>query len=243
MFSSLRTALETLLAVGLQAALRMRLSESNSSRRSFLKWQSRAAHSTSVVKGQMSLRAEILSMLCQMHRPILWTRLASVHLQLDKFWHNQTTEVRAPQTLMGHQVNSGSLWLVLDHLNELAESGLRVRTTAGWVVSAPLRTRAAGGRGGPVVNGVEGRRQVEVDQDSDMLVVGRRPRPSVSVVQSPWNVPSCRPRQTGIGWRGGICYIITAWLKLAELSRWGRRRANTSVSRNLDTVRQLEIDL
>ena len=47
----------------------------------------------------------------------------------------------------------------------------------------------------PVVDGVEGRRQVEADQDSDRLVVGHREGPPV--VQSLWNVPSCIPTGTG----------------------------------------------
>jgi len=38
-------------------------------------------------------------------------------------------------------------------------------------------------------------------------------------------------------------YADWNWLKLAELSRWGRRRANTSHSRTLDTVGRLEIGL
>ena len=40
-----------------------------------------------------------------------------------------------------------------------------------------------------------------------------------------------------------LLYADWNWLKLAELSRWGRRRANTSLSRTLDTVDRLEIGL
>jgi len=47
-----------------------------------------------------------------------------------------------------------------------------------------------------VVIGVEGRRQVEADRYSNLLVVVKASS-RTSVVQSPWNVLSCM--QTGIG--------------------------------------------
>jgi len=79
----------------------------------------------------------------------------------------------------------------------------------------------------PVVDGVESRRQVEADQDNDLLVVGGREDSfsSAVFVEFPF------------------LYADWNWLKLAELSRWGRRRANTSLSRTLDTVDRLEIGL
>jgi len=81
-----------------------------------------------------------------------------------------------------------------------------------------------------VVDGVEGRQQVEADQDSDLLVVGRRE-------DSVQNLQYCSLR---------VIFFLYAdwnWLKLADPSRWGRRRANTNLSVTLDTVGRLEIGL
>jgi len=38
-------------------------------------------------------------------------------------------------------------------------------------------------------------------------------------------------------------YADWNWLKLAEVSRWGCRRVNTSLLRTMDTVGRLEIGL
>jgi len=73
----------------------------------------------------------------------------------------------------------------------------------------------------PVVDGVESRRhQVEAGQDSDLLVIGRLEAPSRTFSRP--SAVSVRP----------LLYADWNWLKLAELSRWGSRRANARVSRD-----------
>jgi len=79
----------------------------------------------------------------------------------------------------------------------------------------------------PVADGVEGRRQVEADQDSDLLV---------TAVKTPSGTFS-----SAVSVECPFLYADWNWLKLVELSRSGRGRANTSLSRTLDRVSRLEI--
>ena len=71
----------------------------------------------------------------------------------------------------------------------------------------------------PVVDGVESRRQVEADQDCL----------SSAAVKTP-----SRTSSNAVSVECPFLYVNWNWLKLAELSRWGRRRANTSLPRTLD---------
>jgi len=79
----------------------------------------------------------------------------------------------------------------------------------------------------PVVDGVEGRQQVKALTCLSSATVKTPSRTSSSAVSV-----ECP-----------FLYADWNWLKLAELSRWGRRRANTSLSRTSDKVGRLEIGL
>ena len=82
---------------------------------------------------------------------------------------------------------------MLGHLNELGLAFEITLQQAQWYFRhSKLEPRAI--KEELVVDGVKGRRQVEADQDNDLLVAGHR-EDSIQDLQSLWNVPFCM--QTG----------------------------------------------
>jgi len=80
----------------------------------------------------------------------------------------------------------------------------------------------------PVVDGVEGCRQVEADQDCL----------SSAAVKTP-----SRTSSSAVSVECPFLYADWNWLKLAELSRWGPQACQHESPRTLDTVGRLEIGL
>jgi len=86
----------------------------------------------------------------------------------------QTTEGQA-QTLAYAHLDFSGVWFVLAHLDELGPTlQIGLQPAERYYRHSELEPQAIEE---PVVDGVKGRRQVETDQDSDLLVVGRREDP------------------------------------------------------------------
>jgi len=70
-------------------------------------------------------------------------------------------------------VDFSGVWFVLAHLDELGPAfDIGLQPLERYFRHSELKTQAIEEE--PVVDGVKGRRQVEADQDSDLLVVSRR---------------------------------------------------------------------